>query len=66
MWDQLQRNGTLDPPELEAVQIVLPPSFFGPDRRHVQPLLADPDALVGPRPRSSNRAERRRRRPRSA
>jgi hypothetical protein len=63
MWHNLERNGTLRTSELEAVQIILPSTFFCSFHRQVQPLLNDPGARVGRRP-AANRAERRRRRPR--
>jgi hypothetical protein len=64
MWHNLQEYGTLQTPQLEAVQIVLPRPFFCAEHRNSQPLLNDASARVGVR-RSPNRAERRRRPPRN-
>jgi hypothetical protein len=49
---------------LDAVQVLLPPSFFCAAHRTAQPVLSDRDVRIGRRP--ANRAERRRRRPRGA
>jgi Domain of unknown function (DUF4262) len=62
MWHNLRSNGTLRTPELEAVQIVLPSTFFCSVHRQVQPLLDDPEARVDAYRPPPNRAERRRRR----
>ena len=61
-WSNLQRYGTLQAPELEAVQIILPRTFFCSCHRNSQPLLSDPAARVGARRPPPNRALRRRRR----
>jgi hypothetical protein len=61
-WHNLRRNGTLRTSELEAVQIVLPPTFFCSAHREARPLLDDPEARVDAYGRPPNRAERRRRR----
>lgn len=64
MWHQLQGYGAVESPELEAVQIILPSTFFCSCHRNSQPLLGDRSARVDARPPGPNRAERRRRRPR--
>jgi hypothetical protein len=61
MWHSLDEYGAAGPHELEAVQIVLPPTFFCTEHRLVQPVLANPEARVGEPRRRPNRAERRRR-----
>jgi hypothetical protein len=58
-WYHLHEYGALRTHALEAVQIVLPSSFFCREHRHAQPLLGQQLARVGRRP--ANRAERRRR-----
>jgi Domain of unknown function (DUF4262) len=63
MWDNLQNYGAVQALELEAVQVILPPTFFCSVHGETQPLLDDPDARVGARRPRPNRAERRRRRP---
>ena len=62
MWQNLQRYGTLQASELEAVQIIVPSNLFCPVHGPQQPLLDDPAARVGRRRPAANRAERRRRR----
>jgi hypothetical protein len=64
MWHNLRAYGTLRTAELEAVQIILPPTFFCSAHGDSQPLLDEPGARVGLRSVRPNRAERRRR-PRS-
>ena len=64
MWHNLEQYGAVGLHELEAVQIVLPSTFFCPEHRLRQPVLADPEARVGEPRRRPNRAERRRRHPR--
>jgi hypothetical protein len=58
-WHNLADFGAIRSPALEAVQVVLPRSFFCAANREAQPVLSDRNARIGQRP--ANRAERRRR-----
>jgi hypothetical protein len=62
-WHNLADYGAVHSAALQAVQILLPPSFFCSAHRFAQPVLADRDARVGRRPASP---AVRRRRPRGA
>jgi hypothetical protein len=58
MWHNLEANGELRVRELEALQILVPSTWFCAHHAEVQPVLADPDARVDAMP-TANRATRR-------
>ncbi|HVJ96808.1 MAG TPA: DUF4262 domain-containing protein [Acidimicrobiia bacterium] len=64
-WHNLRDEGVLKAERLEALQIVLGPSYFCSCHQSTQPILSDPEARVGgPPPPVGNRAARRRKPPR--
>ena len=58
MWHNLEAKGELRVRELEALQILVPPTWFCAHHAEVQPVLADPDVRVDAMP-TANRATRR-------
>jgi hypothetical protein len=62
VWYGLERSGSLESRDLEAIQVVAPRGAFCRCDLCVQPDLSRPESRVGVAPLSANRAARRARR----